>query len=85
MGSEAKPLLNLPLDTMSKKKKVVIKDIRAIGDDWKITARPIPKKIAATSPFRNLWLTLHKQIMLEARNSSAIAKIYNVEQGDLVP
>lgn len=54
MGSEAKPLLNLPLDTMSKKKKVVIKDIRAIGDDWKITARPIPKKIAATSPFRNL-------------------------------
>ncbi|WP_373691021.1 bifunctional diaminohydroxyphosphoribosylaminopyrimidine deaminase/5-amino-6-(5-phosphoribosylamino)uracil reductase RibD [Endozoicomonas sp. ONNA2] len=40
LGSEARPLLNLPLHRMSEKKELVIKDIRAIGNDWKITARP---------------------------------------------
>ncbi|WP_257296005.1 bifunctional diaminohydroxyphosphoribosylaminopyrimidine deaminase/5-amino-6-(5-phosphoribosylamino)uracil reductase RibD [Endozoicomonas sp. YOMI1] len=41
MGSAARPLLNLPLQSMSEKKELVIKDIRAIGNDWKITARPL--------------------------------------------
>ncbi|KEI70354.1 bifunctional diaminohydroxyphosphoribosylaminopyrimidine deaminase/5-amino-6-(5-phosphoribosylamino)uracil reductase RibD [Endozoicomonas elysicola] len=41
MGSEARPLFNLPLHSMSEKKELIIKDIRAVGDDWKITARPI--------------------------------------------
>ena len=41
MGSAARPLLNLPLHSMSEKKELVIKDIRAIGNDWKITARPL--------------------------------------------
>lgn len=41
MGSKARPLFNLPLHNMSEKKKLVIKDIRAVGDDWKITARPV--------------------------------------------
>ncbi len=40
MGSEARPLFSLPLQSMSEKKRLVIKDIRAVGDDWKITARP---------------------------------------------
>lgn len=39
LGSEARPLFYLPLHTMSEKKELVIKDIRAVGDDWKITAR----------------------------------------------
>ena len=43
MGSEARPLFNLPLHSMTEKKEVVIKDIRAVGDDWKITVRPISK------------------------------------------
>ncbi len=43
MGSEARPLFNLPLHSMAEKKEVVIKDIRAVGDDWKITVRPISK------------------------------------------
>ncbi len=43
MGSEARPLFSLPLHSMSEKKKLVIKDIRAVGDDWKITARPVLK------------------------------------------
>ena len=41
MGSEARPLLELPLHRMSEKKELVINDIRAIGNDWKITARPL--------------------------------------------
>lgn len=43
MGSEARPLLDLPLHLMSEKTELVINDIRAIGNDWKITARPIPE------------------------------------------
>lgn len=38
MGSSARPLLDLPIDTMAEKKSVVVKDIRSIGDDWRITA-----------------------------------------------
>lgn len=40
MGSTARPLFHLPLQSMAEKRQLVIKDIRAVGDDWKITARP---------------------------------------------
>ncbi len=40
MGSDARPLMNLPLFSMSEKKQVDIIDIRAVGTDWKITAKP---------------------------------------------
>ena len=39
MGSDARPLLELPLLTMSEKKSLDITDIRAVGTDWKITAK----------------------------------------------
>ncbi|MEL7561259.1 bifunctional diaminohydroxyphosphoribosylaminopyrimidine deaminase/5-amino-6-(5-phosphoribosylamino)uracil reductase RibD [Stutzerimonas chloritidismutans] len=40
LGSSARPLLDLPLDRMSEARELQIKDIRAVGDDWKITATP---------------------------------------------
>lgn len=40
LGSSARPLFNLPLDVMAEQYKLVISDIRAIGSDWRITARP---------------------------------------------
>jgi diaminohydroxyphosphoribosylaminopyrimidine deaminase/5-amino-6-(5-phosphoribosylamino)uracil reductase len=41
MGNKAMGLFSLPLDMMKQKINLEIKDIRAIGDDWKITARPL--------------------------------------------
>ena len=38
MGSEARPLMELPFQKMSEKLKLEIRDIRAVGSDWKITA-----------------------------------------------
>ena len=40
LGSSARPLLNLPIDSMSDKVPLVITDIRSVGDDWRITATP---------------------------------------------
>ncbi|MDX2502995.1 MAG: bifunctional diaminohydroxyphosphoribosylaminopyrimidine deaminase/5-amino-6-(5-phosphoribosylamino)uracil reductase RibD [Gammaproteobacteria bacterium] len=41
MGSEARGLFNLPgLKTMSERINVTIEDIRAVGKDYRITARP---------------------------------------------
>jgi len=40
LGSNALPLFNLPLDTMSAALSLKIKDIRAVGRDWRITAVP---------------------------------------------
>jgi len=40
MGSEAKPLLELPLQSMADKVTLTIQDIRAVGNDWRITAVP---------------------------------------------
>ena len=40
MGSDARPLFDFPLYRMSDKRKLIIKEIRAVGEDWKITARP---------------------------------------------
>jgi len=43
LGSDAKPLLQLPFEKMSDKINLHISDIRAIGDDWRITATLKPK------------------------------------------
>ncbi|NRB55853.1 MAG: bifunctional diaminohydroxyphosphoribosylaminopyrimidine deaminase/5-amino-6-(5-phosphoribosylamino)uracil reductase RibD [Salinicola sp.] len=42
LGSEARPLFALPgLATMSQQRRLKIDDIRALGDDWRISARPL--------------------------------------------
>lgn len=40
LGSSARPLLDLPLLSMSEAISLTIKDIRAVGDDWLIKAYP---------------------------------------------
>jgi diaminohydroxyphosphoribosylaminopyrimidine deaminase / 5-amino-6-(5-phosphoribosylamino)uracil reductase len=40
MGSAARPLLDLPLDTMAQKVPLQIDDMRKVGQDWRITATP---------------------------------------------
>ncbi|MYM64310.1 bifunctional diaminohydroxyphosphoribosylaminopyrimidine deaminase/5-amino-6-(5-phosphoribosylamino)uracil reductase RibD [Pseudomaricurvus sp. HS19] len=42
LGSSARPLFELPLDTMAKQLPVSIRDMRAVGSDWRITAVPDP-------------------------------------------
>ncbi|RRJ83597.1 bifunctional diaminohydroxyphosphoribosylaminopyrimidine deaminase/5-amino-6-(5-phosphoribosylamino)uracil reductase RibD [Aestuariirhabdus litorea] len=40
MGSDARPLLRLPIATMAEGRELEIVDMRALGRDWRITARP---------------------------------------------
>ena len=40
MGSNARPLLTLPLDAMGQSLGLDITEICAVGDDWRITAQP---------------------------------------------
>lgn len=40
LGSSARPLLELPLNRMAEVPELQILDIRAVGDDWQITALP---------------------------------------------
>ncbi len=40
LGSNARPIFDLPLDTMSSSLALKIKDIRAVGRDWRISAVP---------------------------------------------
>lgn len=42
LGSQARPLLQLPLESMSAAIDLDIDDIRAVGKDWLISAKPIP-------------------------------------------
>ncbi|MNN65805.1 Riboflavin biosynthesis protein RibD [compost metagenome] len=41
LGSNARPLLDLPLEKMAEARELRISDIRAVGDDWLVTARPV--------------------------------------------
>lgn len=41
MGSSARPLLDLPLAQMSEALTLKITDLRAVGDDWRVTAIPV--------------------------------------------
>lgn len=40
LGSRARPLLELPFDSMAEAMDVQITDLRAVGNDWRISARP---------------------------------------------
>jgi diaminohydroxyphosphoribosylaminopyrimidine deaminase/5-amino-6-(5-phosphoribosylamino)uracil reductase len=40
LGSNARPLFDLPLNTMAAALPLKFRDIRALGDDWRITAIP---------------------------------------------
>ncbi len=40
LGSQANPLLALPLQTMAEQQPLLIHDMRAVGHDWRISARP---------------------------------------------
>jgi diaminohydroxyphosphoribosylaminopyrimidine deaminase/5-amino-6-(5-phosphoribosylamino)uracil reductase len=42
LGSSARPLLDLPLAKMAEAPALKITDMRAVGDDWRITAVPLP-------------------------------------------
>ncbi len=43
LGSSARPLLDWPLTRMADAAQLRIDDIRAVGDDWLVTARPHPR------------------------------------------
>jgi diaminohydroxyphosphoribosylaminopyrimidine deaminase/5-amino-6-(5-phosphoribosylamino)uracil reductase len=40
LGDSARPLLSLPLDSMAEKVQLQIDDVRKVGQDWRIIARP---------------------------------------------
>ena len=42
LGSSARPLLDWPLARMSEAQALKITDMRAVGDDWRVTAIPVP-------------------------------------------
>ncbi|SEM96037.1 diaminohydroxyphosphoribosylaminopyrimidine deaminase [Pseudomonas sp. ok272] len=42
LGSTARPLLDWPLTQMADAPALKITDIRAVGDDWRVTAIPVP-------------------------------------------
>ena len=42
LGSTARPLLELPLTHMSEAPLLKITEMRAVGDDWRVTAIPVP-------------------------------------------
>ena len=42
LGSLARPLLELPLAQMAEAPRLQISEVRAVGEDWRITARPQP-------------------------------------------
>jgi len=42
LGSQARPLLDWPLETMGQAPRLKITDMRAVGDDWRVTAIPLP-------------------------------------------
>ena len=41
LGSQARALFELPFDAMAEAVDLEITDMRAIGHDWRITARPV--------------------------------------------
>ncbi|MGB9092327.1 MAG: dihydrofolate reductase family protein, partial [Pseudomonas farsensis] len=42
LGSQARPLLDWPLTQMSAAPRLKITEMRAVGDDWRVTAIPLP-------------------------------------------
>lgn len=53
LGSEARPLFALPgLASMSQQRRLKIDDIRPLGDDWRISARPVSARPVSARPVR---------------------------------
>ena len=44
LGSSARPLLDWPLAKMAEAQELQIVEMRAVGDDWRIIARPVPRE-----------------------------------------
>lgn len=44
LGSSARPLLDWPLAKMAEAQELKIVEMRAVGDDWRIIARPQPRE-----------------------------------------
>ncbi|MHC6223763.1 bifunctional diaminohydroxyphosphoribosylaminopyrimidine deaminase/5-amino-6-(5-phosphoribosylamino)uracil reductase RibD [Pseudomonas sp. X10] len=42
LGSSARPLLDWPMARMSEAPRLKITEMRAVGDDWRVTAIPVP-------------------------------------------
>jgi diaminohydroxyphosphoribosylaminopyrimidine deaminase/5-amino-6-(5-phosphoribosylamino)uracil reductase len=42
LGSAARPLLDWPLEKLADAPQLKITDMRAVGDDWRVTAIPVP-------------------------------------------
>ena len=42
LGSAARPLLDWPLDKLADAPQLKITEMRAVGDDWRVTAIPVP-------------------------------------------
>lgn len=49
MGSDARPLADLPLARMEQRMQLAITDIVAVGNDWRITAKPTARGAAAAT------------------------------------
>lgn len=43
MGSQARPLFELPINSMAGQLPMIITDVRSVGNDWRITAKPDPE------------------------------------------
>ena len=44
LGSSARPLLDWPLAKMAEAQELQIVEMRAVGNDWRIIARPVPRE-----------------------------------------
>ena len=40
LGSNARPLLELPIDVMDDQRKLTVADVRRVGEDWRLTCLP---------------------------------------------
>jgi diaminohydroxyphosphoribosylaminopyrimidine deaminase/5-amino-6-(5-phosphoribosylamino)uracil reductase len=40
LGSNARPLLSLPIDTMAEQRRLIVEDLRRVGDDYRWTLVP---------------------------------------------
>jgi len=45
LGSSARPLLSLPFDRMDQQVELDVQDIRQVGGDLRITAKPVVNKL----------------------------------------
>jgi diaminohydroxyphosphoribosylaminopyrimidine deaminase/5-amino-6-(5-phosphoribosylamino)uracil reductase len=44
LGSTGRPLLQLPFEQMRQQQRLVVRDLRAVGSDWRIDAEPVRRE-----------------------------------------